>query len=44
MLPLIETGWLEKTEKDTSPRQRYRTTQRGKILLELLNELEGMLG
>ena len=43
MLPLIEMSWLQKTEKETSPKQRYRTTKKGIILLELLNELEDMI-
>lgn len=36
--PLIELEWLEMTEADiTSKNQKYRTTERGKILLQIIS-------
>lgn len=37
--PLIETGWLEMTDPDnpTNPNQKYRTTERGKILMQIIS-------
>jgi len=37
--PLIELGWLEMTKPDlTSKNQKYRTTERGKILMQIISK------
>jgi len=37
--PLLKIGWVEMEfpDKKTSPNQRYRITESGKILLKLIN-------
>jgi len=38
--PLLALNWLEMTipDKPSSPKQRYRNTAKGKVLLKILNE------
>ena len=37
--PIIEAGWLEMTDpgNPTNPNQKYHTTERGKILLQIIS-------
>jgi len=40
--PLIQMGWLEMTipNKPSSPKQKYRTSLKGKIIMELMNYVD----